>query len=93
MKRRLIFWVIIIAIVWVVVSNHTQVQKLAATLARGEWQWLLAAALLQGVYYVLYAALYQAAFFTVEVASQLRRLVPVLFGAQSDPKIPRSQGD
>ena len=56
-------------------------QKLAGTLARGEWQWLLAAALLQGVYYLLYAALYQAAFFTVEVASQLRRLVPVLFGA------------
>ena len=81
MKRRLIFWLVIIAIVWVVVSNFTQVQKLAGTLAKGEWQWLLAAALLQGVYYLLYAALYKAAFFTVEVASRLRRLVPVLFGA------------
>jgi phosphatidylglycerol lysyltransferase len=41
----------------------------------------LAAALLQGVFYLLYAALYKAAFFTVEVSSRLWRLVPVLFGA------------
>jgi phosphatidylglycerol lysyltransferase len=80
-KRRLVFWLVIIAITWVIVSNHTQVQKLAVTLSRGKWQWLLAAAFLQCVYYLLYAALYKAAFYTVEVGSQLRRLVPVLFGA------------
>ena len=81
MKRRLIFWLVIIAITWVIVSNHTQAQKLAVTLARGRWQWLLAAAFLQAIYYLLYATLYKAAFFTVEVTSQLKRLVPVLFGA------------
>lgn len=54
---------------------------MAETLALGEWQWMLAAALMQMVYYVVYASLYQAAYATVEVKSRLRDLLPLTFSS------------
>ena len=81
MKRRWILWFLIIAFIWLVITRFTEVQKLAATLAQGQWQWVLAAAFLQLLYYIVYAALYQAAFYNVEVESSTRELLPVTFGS------------
>jgi uncharacterized protein (TIRG00374 family) len=81
MKRRLVFWLLIIAFVWVVISRFTEIEKLIETLAQGQWQWVLAAALLQVVYYTVFTGLYQSAFYTVEVESRVNELLPVMFAS------------
>jgi phosphatidylglycerol lysyltransferase len=81
MKRRWLLWLLIIAFVWLVISRFTEIQKLADILSQGQWQWILAAAVLQALYFVMYAALYQAAFHTVEVESRVGELIPVLLSS------------
>jgi phosphatidylglycerol lysyltransferase len=81
LKHRWIFWLLIIAFVWVVVTRLTEIEKLANTLAQGKWEWVLAAVLVQAVYFIVFTGSYQAAFSTVEVKSRLRDLLPVLFGS------------
>ncbi|MGC8878479.1 MAG: flippase-like domain-containing protein [Anaerolineae bacterium] len=81
MKRRWILWVLIIAFVWLVITRFTEIQKLLDVLAQGQWEWVLAAALLQVLFFVVYAALYQAAFHTVEVESRVSELIPVLLSS------------
>jgi phosphatidylglycerol lysyltransferase len=81
MKRRWLFWLLIVAFLWVVVTRFTEIEKLVETLVQGQWQWVLAAALLQIIYYIVFSALYQAAFYTVEVKSRVRDLLPVTLGS------------
>mgnify|MGYP001030027966 CR=1 FL=1 len=81
MRRRWILWVLIIAFVWLVVTRFTEIQKLLDVLAQGQWEWVLAAVLLQALFFVVYAALYQAAFHTVEVESRVSELIPVLLSS------------
>lgn len=81
MKRHWILWLLTIAFIWLVVSHFTEVQKLVQTLGQGRLNWVLAAALLQVVYYLVYTALYQAGFYTVNVKSRLLELAPVTFGS------------
>ncbi|HEX7976047.1 MAG TPA: flippase-like domain-containing protein [Anaerolineales bacterium] len=81
MKSRWIFWGLAIVFVWVVVSRFTEIKALAQTLSQGKLQWVLAAAVLQVCYYILYTGIYQAAFHTVEVESRLGELIPVTFSA------------
>lgn len=81
MKFRWIIWILVITFLWIVVSRFTEIEQLAKTLAEGEWQWVGIAALLQGVYYVVYTGLYQSAFYTVEVQSRVVELLPVTFAS------------
>ena len=81
LKRRWVLWLLIIAGVWVVITRFTEIQKLLGILSLGQWQWVLAAALLQVIYYVVYAAVYQAALHTVEVESRVSELLPVLLSS------------
>lgn len=81
MKRRWIFWILVVLFVWVVISRFSEIKKLAETLTGGQWQWVAVAALLQLIYYITYTALYQSAFQTVGVHSRLRELLPVTFAS------------
>ena len=81
MIRRWILWLLIIAFVWVVVSRFTEIEKLARILAQGVWIWVLIAASLQVTYYLVNAWLYQSAFDTVEVRSNILDLFPLIFSA------------
>lgn len=81
MKRGWLFWLLVIVFVWIVVSRFTEIEKLTATLTRGQWQWVLAAALLQVLYFLVYTAVYQSAFHSVEVSSRIRDLLPVVLAA------------
>lgn len=81
MKRYGLLWLLTIAFIWLAVTRFTELQKLIQTLAQGRPGWVLAAALLQVLYYLVYTALYQAGFHTVEVESRLLELVPVTFGS------------
>jgi len=80
-RGRWLFWILVIAFVWVVVSRFTEIEKLAETLAKGKWEGVLVAALLQVVYYIIYTALYQSGFDIVGVESQLRDLFPLTFAS------------
>lgn len=81
MKFRWIIWLLVIIFVWIVVSRFTELQKLVNTLGEGAWQWVGIAALLQGIYYVFFTGIYQSAFYTVEVESNVVELLPVTFAS------------
>ena len=59
-------------------TRSQEIVRLYATIARGQWQWVLVALALQAAYYVDYTALYQATFAAVGVATKLRDLLPVM---------------
>jgi uncharacterized protein (TIRG00374 family) len=77
MKRRWILWLLFVVFGVLIATHFSEVQEMAATLAQGQWHWLVLAIALQGLYFVTLTALYQSAFDTVRVRSRLRELLPV----------------
>ena len=80
-KARWIFWILIAAFLWLMVSRQTEIQKVTDPLIHGQLEWILAAALLQVLYYAVFAAMFKSAFFTVDVKSKIRDLLSVTLGA------------
>lgn len=78
---RWLFWLLVIAFVWLIVSRFTEIERLALTLIGGKWQWVLVAAILQLMSYATMALLYKNAFAAVEVNSRIRELIPLTFTA------------
>ena len=81
LKLRWLFWVLVIGFVGAAVGQLTSFQGLLNTLAHGQWQWMLVAALLQVIYYIFYTGLFQSAFNTVEVEARLSELLPLTFAS------------
>jgi phosphatidylglycerol lysyltransferase len=81
MTRRWLLWLLIIGFAWLAVAKQTEIEKLADTLGQGQWPWILAAVLLQILYYLVFSAVYQSAFATVGVNSKVRDLLPVTFAS------------
>jgi uncharacterized protein (TIRG00374 family) len=79
--RRFLFWFLLIGFLWLVISRLADARQLALTLARGQWQWVLVAALLQLAYFMFVAASYQSAFDTVEEPSRILELLPLVLGS------------
>jgi phosphatidylglycerol lysyltransferase len=79
--QRILLQVLFIAFVWLVISQFNEVEKLARTLAQGQWQWVLAAGVLQILYYLAFAGTYQAAFYVLGIRRKLLELVPVTLGS------------
>jgi len=79
--RRVLLGTLAIAFVWLIVSHFTEVKKLAETLAQGQWQWVLVAAGLQVVYYLIFTATYQKAFYALGIKRKVWELVPVALGS------------
>ena len=71
MKRRWIFYLLVILFVWIVVTRFTEIKKLAGVLAQGQWQWVLAAGALTVMYYIIFSAIYWSAANTVQVRSRV----------------------
>ena len=80
-KARWIFWVLVAAFIWLMVSRQTEIQKVTGPLIRGQLEWVLVAALLQVLYYIVFAAMFKSAFFTVDVKSRVRDLLSVTLDA------------
>jgi uncharacterized protein (TIRG00374 family) len=78
-KRRWLYYLLILAFVIVVISRFTEAQKLVRTLLGGRPEWVAAALLFQCVYYVIFTAVFQSALWTVEVGGRLRDYIPVWF--------------
>lgn len=79
--KRWLIWLLIITFLWLVISRIAEIENLANTLARGQWQWVWAAVFLQVIYYINLAALYRSAFDTVGVRARLQDLAPVTFAS------------
>ncbi len=79
MRRRWIVWVLVLAFLALVVTHTTEVEGVVATLLRGQVQWVLAAAALQAIYFIVYASLYVSAFRTVGVSARLGAVLPLVF--------------
>jgi len=79
--KRWIIWLLIISFLWLVISRMTEIEYLANTLSRGQWQWIWVAIFIQVIYYLNLAVLYRSAFNTVGVDTRIRDLVPVTFAS------------
>lgn len=80
-KARWIFWILIAAFLWLIVSRQMEIQSVTEPLIRGQLEWVLVAAILQMLYYIVFAAMFKSAFLTVEVTSKIRDLLPVTLSA------------
>jgi phosphatidylglycerol lysyltransferase len=81
MKKRWIVLVVTVLFIWLVVSRFTELEQLKSTLAQGQWGWIFAAVLSQMLYYVVFTASYQSAFYTVDISTRTRDLIPVTLGS------------
>lgn len=78
---RWLFWIIVAAFLWLMVGHLTEIEKATLPLIQGQPEWMLLAAVLQVLYYAAFAAIFKAAFFTVEIRSKVLDLIPVTLGA------------
>lgn len=81
MLRRLLFWVLLIAFGWILISRFGEIEKLATTLAQGRWPWVLVAIAMQILFFLTTAWVYQASFAVVGVVGRLSQLLPLTLAA------------
>jgi len=81
LKRRWPLVLVVVGFIILIILSRNDLERLAAALARGDPLWIGAAVAAQTAYYYLYAAQYKYAFATVEVASQVNELIPVMFAS------------
>jgi uncharacterized membrane protein YbhN (UPF0104 family) len=81
LRRRWLLCLIVAGSIVLAAQHSTEIKQVLVTLLHGQLQWVLVAVLLQVVCFVLYAALYQLSFLTVEVESRWGDLVPLLFAS------------
>lgn len=79
--RGALMAVVIVALLAFVVAQFTTAQRLFALLADASWGWLLLAAIVQLVFFVLYAWMYHYGFEAVDTVTPTAGLVPVIFAA------------
>lgn len=81
MIRRLLFWVIVAALLWVFLTRYEDLQALAETLTQGQWQWVVLAAGLEVGYIVSYTAAFQTAYSAAGIMIQMWDVLPVFLGS------------
>jgi len=79
--RRLIYWILVIAFLYVVSVRYDEIIILTRTIAAGEWLWVIAAALLQVIYLTLFTTSFKFALYTVEIKRGFFDLLPVMLGS------------
>ncbi|MCB0065276.1 MAG: lysylphosphatidylglycerol synthetase family protein, partial [Caldilineaceae bacterium] len=79
--RKWLLWLLTLAFGWVLVTHLNELEQLGATVIGAQWQWLLAAVGLQLLFFIAYTGVYQAAFTTVGVRSNLWHLLPATFAS------------
>ncbi len=81
MRKSWLLWLLTIGFVWILITRFEELEELGRTVAAGHWQWLLAAFVLQVIYYIAYTGVYKFAFTTVNVQSSVWELLPVTWAA------------
>jgi phosphatidylglycerol lysyltransferase len=77
MYRRILLWILIAGFAWLVIARFPEIKNLVDTLLQGQWEWVLAAALIQVIYFIVFTYSYKSAFDTVEIKSRTWDLIPV----------------
>jgi phosphatidylglycerol lysyltransferase len=81
MKTRWIILTLTVLFIWALVSRFTQLQQLTKTLQQGQLTLIFAALISQAAYFTVFTASYQAAFFTLDIQTRTRNLIPVTLGS------------
>jgi hypothetical protein len=71
----------LVAFIWLVVSRYAEIERLALTVRQGQWQWVGVAVLLQVVFYLLHAMLYQNTFLIVGIDRRLRDMLSLVLAS------------
>jgi len=80
--RCWLFAFMILGFIWVVSTQFNQVEALVKTLTQGRLEWVLAAPLIQLIYFIFFSATFQFAFSTLAVRSRLIDLIPITLGSR-----------
>jgi len=80
-NTRWLFWIAVAAFLWLMVSHLTEIETATLPLIRGQPEWILLAAVLQVLYYTVFAAIFKSAFYTVDIKSRILDILPVTLGA------------
>ena len=80
-NTRWLFWIAVAAFLWLMVSHLTEIETATLPLIRGQPEWILLAAVLQVLYYTVFAAVFKSAFYTVYIKARIRDILPVTLGA------------
>ena len=80
-RRRLLFWLIVLAAIWLLWSRMAELDLLLTTLRAGQPWWILSALVLQLLYQILFAGIYWSAFDIVDVRTHLLDLIPLTFAS------------
>lgn len=78
---RLLFLLFLFGFTWLIISRFANLRDLLRALSQGQWQWVLAAAILHFVYFYMMSIMYQVSFATVGVKNRAWELFPVLMSA------------
>lgn len=78
---RWLYWAVILAFIWLVGSRHAEIERLLEVLARGRWQWVLGAAVLQALFFLLFTFIYHSALHAADVPGRARDLLPMTFAS------------
>ena len=76
-KIRWIFWLLIIAFIWFIVTKQTEIKNLVHVFSQGKWAWMLSALLMQIFFYVLYAMMLRSAFSAVGTQGRFLEILPL----------------
>jgi len=81
MKKNWILLLLTALFIYVIVTRYKELVQLKTTVAQGQLWLVVAAMLVQLVYYVAFSWSYQSAFDTVEIETRTRDLIPVMLGS------------
>lgn len=81
MARRWLWLSLLLAVLLVVVSRFTNLQRLGDALAQARWSWIVVATLLHAAFFLLHGNLYRLGFESVGVSSTVAGLLPVFFAS------------
>jgi uncharacterized membrane protein YbhN (UPF0104 family) len=80
-NTRWLFWILIATFLWLMVGHLTEIEMATQPLIQGQSEWILIVAVLQVLYYAIFAAIFKLAFYTVEIRNRIFDLIPVTLGA------------
>lgn len=93
MNRAWLIWIVALGLAFALVSKSKEVAELWHTLAAGHLGWILAAVALQGVYFALFGALYQACFWAVELNRRFRDMYAMTLASMTVSLLVPSAGN
>lgn len=78
MKKKFIWWILIILLAWFGYTYRDNIKEIPRVLSQGRWQFVLLAAVIQVLYYTTFAALYQSVFSMLGIKRKIKEILPII---------------